>query len=255
MSAAMSRHPPTQLAMDGHTLTAHCAEATREEMSAAKLPLPYRDSCAHLLIPLNRCRYEEYYLPWKCEVRRRQFPTDAGRIQTGRLTTWLERATFIRKVPVRGVQGARQEDGRAEGSKGRRAKQLERRLMTVEGGNDCHERTPLHVYTEAAKRMQFHQRCLEATRHDTIVWAHGNMSVPFHARRPTYPRSAHTQQHCNHAILGLSASAFKETLISSINSLQPRLGIFLGSLFSQLLSQNLSRRILGYRIDKSHATF
>jgi NADH dehydrogenase (ubiquinone) 1 beta subcomplex subunit 7 len=38
-------------------------------MSAAKLPIPYRDSCAHLLIPLNRCRYEEYYLPWKCEVR------------------------------------------------------------------------------------------------------------------------------------------------------------------------------------------
>jgi hypothetical protein len=43
--------------------------ATREEMSAAKLPLAYRDSCANLLIPLNRCRYEEYYLPWKCEVR------------------------------------------------------------------------------------------------------------------------------------------------------------------------------------------
>jgi NADH dehydrogenase (ubiquinone) 1 beta subcomplex subunit 7 len=37
-------------------------------MSAAKLPLAYRDSCAHLLIPLNRCRFEEYYLPWKCEV-------------------------------------------------------------------------------------------------------------------------------------------------------------------------------------------
>jgi hypothetical protein len=38
-------------------------------MSDAKLPLAYRDSCAHLLIPLNRCRREEYYLPWKCEVR------------------------------------------------------------------------------------------------------------------------------------------------------------------------------------------
>lgn len=38
-------------------------------MSAARLPIQYRDSCAHLLIPLNRCRYEEYYLPWKCEVR------------------------------------------------------------------------------------------------------------------------------------------------------------------------------------------
>lgn len=45
------------------------AAATREQMSEARLPLAYRDSCANLLIPLNRCRYEEYYLPWKCEVR------------------------------------------------------------------------------------------------------------------------------------------------------------------------------------------
>ena len=42
--------------------------ATREAMSEARLPLAYRDGCAGLLIPLNRCRYEEYYLPWKCEV-------------------------------------------------------------------------------------------------------------------------------------------------------------------------------------------
>ncbi|TKX18191.1 putative NADH-ubiquinone oxidoreductase B18 subunit (NDUFB7) [Elsinoe australis] len=47
--------------------------ATREEMSAAKLPIAYRDSCAHLLIPLNRCRYEEYYLPWKCEDERHSY--------------------------------------------------------------------------------------------------------------------------------------------------------------------------------------
>lgn len=46
-------------------------EATREEMSAARVPLAYRDSCAHLLIRLNKCRYENYYLPWKCEVWRR----------------------------------------------------------------------------------------------------------------------------------------------------------------------------------------
>ena len=45
--------------------------ATRKEMSDAKLPLRYRDSCAHLLIPLNRCRFEEYYMPWKCQVRPR----------------------------------------------------------------------------------------------------------------------------------------------------------------------------------------
>ncbi|TVY94357.1 NADH dehydrogenase [ubiquinone] 1 beta subcomplex subunit [Lachnellula willkommii] len=41
---------------------------TREAMSEARLPIAYRDSCANLLIPLNRCRYEEYYLPWKCEM-------------------------------------------------------------------------------------------------------------------------------------------------------------------------------------------
>lgn len=45
------------------------ARATREQMSEARLPLPYRDSCAHLLIPLNRCRFEEFYMPWKCVVR------------------------------------------------------------------------------------------------------------------------------------------------------------------------------------------
>ncbi|KAK0755060.1 NADH-ubiquinone oxidoreductase B18 subunit-domain-containing protein [Schizothecium vesticola] len=45
-------------------------QATREEMSAAKLPMAYRDSCAHLLIPLNRCRMDTYFLPWKCEDER-----------------------------------------------------------------------------------------------------------------------------------------------------------------------------------------
>lgn len=43
-------------------------EATREEMRDARLPLAYRDSCAHLLIPLNQCRKETWYAPWKCEV-------------------------------------------------------------------------------------------------------------------------------------------------------------------------------------------
>lgn len=43
--------------------------ASRKEMSDAKLPLAYRDSCAHLLIPLNKCRPANWYLPWKCQVR------------------------------------------------------------------------------------------------------------------------------------------------------------------------------------------
>lgn len=43
-------------------------------MSEARLPIAYRDGCAGLLIPLNRCRQEEYYLPWKCEVGLRVIP-------------------------------------------------------------------------------------------------------------------------------------------------------------------------------------
>ncbi|BAF10765.1 Os03g0129900, partial [Oryza sativa Japonica Group] len=47
--------------------------ATQAEMSEARLPLPYRDQCAHLLIPLNKCRVAEYYLPWKCEPERHAY--------------------------------------------------------------------------------------------------------------------------------------------------------------------------------------
>lgn len=32
-------------------------QVSEEEMKAARLPLEFRDQCAHLLIPLNECRY------------------------------------------------------------------------------------------------------------------------------------------------------------------------------------------------------
>ncbi|KAL2902021.1 NADH dehydrogenase [ubiquinone] 1 beta subcomplex subunit 7, partial [Bienertia sinuspersici] len=35
-----------------------------------KVPSSYRDQCAHLLNPLNKCRQSEFYLPWKCENER-----------------------------------------------------------------------------------------------------------------------------------------------------------------------------------------
>ncbi|KAK1770787.1 putative nadh-ubiquinone oxidoreductase [Phialemonium atrogriseum] len=60
------------MALDGSSVETP-RPATREEMSVAKIPLAYRDSCAHLLIPLNRCRYETYYLPWKCEDERHTY--------------------------------------------------------------------------------------------------------------------------------------------------------------------------------------
>ncbi|XP_020596321.1 NADH dehydrogenase [ubiquinone] 1 beta subcomplex subunit 7 [Phalaenopsis equestris] len=47
--------------------------ATQAEMVEERVPIPYRDQCAHLLIPLNRCRVKEFYLPWKCEVERHAY--------------------------------------------------------------------------------------------------------------------------------------------------------------------------------------
>eukprot|EP00186_Timspurckia_oligopyrenoides_P003393 CAMPEP_0182441364 /NCGR_PEP_ID=MMETSP1172-20130603/300_1 /TAXON_ID=708627 /ORGANISM="Timspurckia oligopyrenoides, Strain CCMP3278" /LENGTH=103 /DNA_ID=CAMNT_0024635573 /DNA_START=74 /DNA_END=385 /DNA_ORIENTATION=+ len=39
---------------------------TKEEMRRAMIPLHMRDSCAHLLIPLNKCRMDNSWLPWTC---------------------------------------------------------------------------------------------------------------------------------------------------------------------------------------------
>ncbi|KAG0613732.1 hypothetical protein M758_6G125900 [Ceratodon purpureus] len=44
--------------------------ATQEEMMEARLSLGSRDMCSKLLIPLNKCRTESFYLPWKCEDER-----------------------------------------------------------------------------------------------------------------------------------------------------------------------------------------
>ncbi|KAI9502663.1 hypothetical protein GGI25_003518 [Coemansia spiralis] len=44
-----------------------------QEMAEARLPLRYRDYCAHLLVPLNKCRHRSMYLPWKCEPERHEY--------------------------------------------------------------------------------------------------------------------------------------------------------------------------------------
>ncbi|OZJ03801.1 NADH dehydrogenase [ubiquinone] 1 beta subcomplex subunit 7 [Bifiguratus adelaidae] len=48
-------------------------KATQREMSDARIPIEYRDYCAHLLIPLNKCRTANYYLPWKCGDERHEY--------------------------------------------------------------------------------------------------------------------------------------------------------------------------------------
>lgn len=70
---------------------------SREQMSEARLPLAYRDSCAGLLIPLNRCRFEEYYLPWKCVVCDLH---STLRKEVGLIRRSAGRETFVREMPV-----------------------------------------------------------------------------------------------------------------------------------------------------------
>lgn len=39
---------------------------SQEELDAAKIPYSFRDYCAHLLLPLNDCRRDNWYMPWAC---------------------------------------------------------------------------------------------------------------------------------------------------------------------------------------------
>jgi hypothetical protein len=43
-----------------------CLLHLQEEMDAARIPWAWRDYCAHLLIPLNKCRRQNAYMPWAC---------------------------------------------------------------------------------------------------------------------------------------------------------------------------------------------
>ncbi|KAI8335577.1 B18 subunit of NADH:ubiquinone oxidoreductase [Chlamydoabsidia padenii] len=48
-------------------------QATESEMAKARLPIEYRDVCSKMLISLNKCRGETFYLPWKCENERHEY--------------------------------------------------------------------------------------------------------------------------------------------------------------------------------------
>ena len=48
-------------------------KVTHEEMKAARVPLNFRDYCAHILIPLNECRVKTWYSPWKCGELRHSY--------------------------------------------------------------------------------------------------------------------------------------------------------------------------------------
>eukprot|EP00293_Proteomonas_sulcata_P020077 CAMPEP_0184313674 /NCGR_PEP_ID=MMETSP1049-20130417/66229_1 /TAXON_ID=77928 /ORGANISM="Proteomonas sulcata, Strain CCMP704" /LENGTH=75 /DNA_ID=CAMNT_0026631101 /DNA_START=33 /DNA_END=260 /DNA_ORIENTATION=+ len=38
-----------------------------------KIDIAYRDYCSHKLIPLNKCRIQNFFLPWKCVHERHDY--------------------------------------------------------------------------------------------------------------------------------------------------------------------------------------
>ena len=48
-------------------------KVSHEEMKANKVPLLIRDYCAHILIPLNKCRVKHWYSPFQCQELRHSY--------------------------------------------------------------------------------------------------------------------------------------------------------------------------------------
>ncbi|OBZ66621.1 NADH dehydrogenase [ubiquinone] 1 beta subcomplex subunit 7 [Grifola frondosa] len=47
--------------------------SSQTEQKAVQMPLTWRDSCSALLIPLNVCRRDKFYLPWECDHERHTY--------------------------------------------------------------------------------------------------------------------------------------------------------------------------------------
>ncbi|KAF8877254.1 NADH-ubiquinone oxidoreductase B18 subunit-domain-containing protein [Infundibulicybe gibba] len=54
-------------------MTTASTTATQAELKAARVPLGWRDSCSALLLPLNVCRKQKFYVPWECDHERHTY--------------------------------------------------------------------------------------------------------------------------------------------------------------------------------------
>ena len=48
-------------------------KVTQKEMMDAQLPHHVRDFCAHVLIPLNKCRRDNGYMVWACKDQMHEY--------------------------------------------------------------------------------------------------------------------------------------------------------------------------------------
>ncbi|KAJ1980250.1 hypothetical protein H4R35_001200 [Dimargaris xerosporica] len=46
---------------------------TQQQMAEYRIPIELRDYCAHMLVLLNRCRRDNFFLRWKCGHERHEY--------------------------------------------------------------------------------------------------------------------------------------------------------------------------------------
>lgn len=66
----------TSATMGGHHVNAEAEPRDDQDVEAMKkamIPLGYRDTCGHLLIKLNSCRRNTFYLPHECSHERHTY--------------------------------------------------------------------------------------------------------------------------------------------------------------------------------------
>lgn len=66
-----------------------CLLHLQEEMDAAKVPWAWRDYCAHLLIPLNKCRRQHAYMPWACHHEKHVYEKCEYKVSACSSNSWL----------------------------------------------------------------------------------------------------------------------------------------------------------------------
>eukprot|EP00966_Prymnesium_polylepis_P182561 4229809-Prymnesium_polylepis.1 len=111
-------------------------KVTREEMKAARIPLQWRDYCAHLLIPLNECRKQTWYSPFKCQDLRHGYEKcQYDECVAARRARSAPTAALLRGACVRAVHKARRHLGGAEA--GRSGGGVDAAAVTPIGRGGC----------------------------------------------------------------------------------------------------------------------
>jgi NADH dehydrogenase (ubiquinone) 1 beta subcomplex subunit 7 len=82
--------------------------ATDEEMVAARLDLQWRDYCAHMLIPLNKCRRANLYMPFRCVDERHAYDKCQW-MQFNRRTKEMKEILKAERAAVRAAEEAARE--------------------------------------------------------------------------------------------------------------------------------------------------